>query len=64
MSGWRSRNQPCEPPQVLSDGCQNKHIQGAAGATQASELVALSPDLLMAPTRAAPKAVAVDYQSS
>src|SRR5882672_3270822 len=34
MSGWRSRNQRCEPPQVLGDGRQNKLILRAAWATQ------------------------------
>ena len=34
LSGWRSRNQRCEPPQVLSDGGQNKLILGASWTTQ------------------------------
>ena len=34
LSGWRSRNQRCEPPQVLGDGRQNKLILRAAWATQ------------------------------
>ena len=34
MSGWRSRNQRGEPPQVLSDGSKNKLILGASWATQ------------------------------
>src|SRR3977135_1695202 len=34
MSGWWSRNQRCEPPQVLGDGSQNKLILGASWATQ------------------------------
>ena len=32
--GWRPSDQRCEPPQVLSDGGQNKLILGASGATQ------------------------------
>jgi len=34
MSGGRSRNQRCEPPQVLGDGSQNKLILSASWATQ------------------------------
>ena len=34
LSGWRSRNQRCEPAQVLSDGGQNKLILGASWTTQ------------------------------
>ena len=34
LSGWRSRNQRCEPAQVLSDGGQNKLIPGAWWTTQ------------------------------
>jgi hypothetical protein len=34
MSGWRSGNQRCKSPQVLSDGGQNKLILGASWATQ------------------------------
>jgi hypothetical protein len=34
MSGWRSRDQRCEPPQVLSDGGENKLILGASRAAQ------------------------------
>jgi hypothetical protein len=34
MGGWRSRNQRCEPSQVLSDSGQNKLILGASRATQ------------------------------
>jgi hypothetical protein len=30
---WRSRNQRCEPPQVLGDGSQNELILGASRAT-------------------------------
>jgi hypothetical protein len=31
---WRSRDQRCEPPQVLGDGGENKLIQGTLRATQ------------------------------
>ena len=34
LSGWRPRDQRCEPPQVLSDGGQNKLILGASWTTQ------------------------------
>jgi hypothetical protein len=34
LSGWRSRDQRCEPPQVLGDGGQNKLILGTSRATQ------------------------------
>ena len=34
LSGWRSRNQRCEPSQVLGDGSQNKFILGASWTTQ------------------------------
>ena len=34
MSGWWSRNQRCDPPQVLGDGGQNKPILGASRAAQ------------------------------
>ena len=34
LSGRRSRNERCEPPQVLSDGGQNKLILGASWTTQ------------------------------
>ena len=34
LSGRRSRNQRCEPSQVLSDGGQNKLVLGASRATQ------------------------------
>jgi hypothetical protein len=34
MSRWRPRDQGCEPPQVLSDGGQNKLILGASWTTQ------------------------------
>jgi hypothetical protein len=34
MSGWRSRSQRCEPPQILRDGSQNKLILGASRATK------------------------------
>ena len=34
LSGWRSRNQRCEPPQVLSNGGQNELILGASWATK------------------------------
>ena len=32
--GWRSRDQRCESPQVLSDGGQNKFILGTSWAAQ------------------------------
>jgi hypothetical protein len=35
MSGWWSRNQRCEPPQILGDGRQNKFVLGTSRATQA-----------------------------
>ena len=62
-SGWRSRNQRCEPSQVLSDGGQNKLILGASWTTQSKpaelqdalqvrephlDLLALTPRLLEA----------------
>ena len=34
MSGWRSRNQRCEPSQVLGDGGQYELILGASWTTQ------------------------------
>jgi hypothetical protein len=34
MSGWWSRNRRCGPPQVLSDGGQNKLVLSASWATQ------------------------------
>jgi hypothetical protein len=34
MSGWRSRNQRCEPPQVLGDGSQNELVLCASWSTQ------------------------------
>ncbi len=34
MSGWRSRDQRCEPSQVLGDSGQNKLILGASWTTQ------------------------------
>ena len=34
LSGGRSRNQRCEPPQVLGDGSQNELILGASWTTQ------------------------------
>ncbi|MET4035861.1 hypothetical protein ABIB94_007558 [Bradyrhizobium sp. JR7.2] len=34
MSGWWSRNQRREPPQILSDGSQNKLVLGAPWAAQ------------------------------
>src|SRR5450756_1115000 len=34
LSGWRSRNQRCEPPQVLGDGRQDKLVLGASWTTQ------------------------------
>jgi hypothetical protein len=34
LSGWRSRNQRCEPPQVLGDGSQNKFVLGTSWTTQ------------------------------
>ena len=33
-SGWWSRNQRCEPPQVLGDGSQNELILGASWTAQ------------------------------
>ena len=61
LSGRRSRNERCEPPQVLSDGGQNKLILGASWTTQSKsaelqdalqvrkphlDLLALAPRLL------------------
>jgi hypothetical protein len=34
LSGGRSRNQRCEPPQVLSNGGQNKLVLSASWTTQ------------------------------
>ena len=34
LRGWRSRNQRCEPSQVLSDSGQNKLILGTSRAAQ------------------------------
>src|SRR3954470_17676666 len=34
LDWWRSRDQRCEPPQVLSDSGQNKLILGASWTTQ------------------------------
>ena len=34
LSGWRSRNQRCEPPQVLSNGGQNKLVLSTSWTTQ------------------------------
>jgi hypothetical protein len=34
LSGWRSRNQRYEPPQVLSNGGQNKLVLSASWTTQ------------------------------
>jgi hypothetical protein len=34
MSGGRSRNQRCEPPQVLGDGSKDKLVLGTSRATQ------------------------------
>jgi len=34
LSGWRSRNQRCEPPQVLSNGSQNKLVLSTLWTTQ------------------------------
>ena len=34
LSGWRSRNQRCEPPQVLSNGGQNKFVLSTSWTTQ------------------------------
>jgi hypothetical protein len=34
LTGWRSRNQRCEPAQVLSDSGQNKLILGGSWTTQ------------------------------
>jgi hypothetical protein len=34
LSGWRSRDQRCEPPQVLGDGGQNKFILSTSWTTQ------------------------------
>ena len=34
LSGWRSRNQGCEPPEVLGDGSQNKFVLGASWTTK------------------------------
>ena len=34
LSGWRSRNQRCEPAQVLSDGGKNELILGTSRAAQ------------------------------
>jgi hypothetical protein len=32
--GWRSRNQRCEPPQVLGDGSKDKLVLGTSRSTQ------------------------------
>ena len=34
MSGWRSRNQRREPPQVLGDGSKDKLVLGTSRSTQ------------------------------
>src|SRR5438477_1494567 len=34
MSGWRSRNQRREPPQVLGDGSKDKFVLGTSRSTQ------------------------------
>ena len=34
LSGWRSRNQQCEPSQILGDSGQNELILGASWASQ------------------------------
>jgi hypothetical protein len=34
MGGWWSRNQRCEPPQVLGDGSKDKLILGTSRSTQ------------------------------
>ena len=34
LSGWRSRNQQCEPSQILGDSGQNELILGASWAAQ------------------------------
>ena len=34
LSGWWSRGQRCEPPEVLGDGGQNKLILGTSRSTQ------------------------------
>ena len=63
LSGWRSRNQRCEPPQVLSNGGQNKLVLSTSWTTQSKptelqdalqvrephlDLLALTPRLLEA----------------
>ncbi len=64
LSGWRSRNQRSEPPQVLSNGGQNKLILSASWTTQSKpaelqdalqvrephlDLLALTPRLSRSP---------------
>jgi hypothetical protein len=34
LIGWRSRNQRCKPPQVLSNGSQNKLVLSTSWTTQ------------------------------
>src|SRR4030095_4494771 len=63
LSGGRSRNQRCEPPQVLSNGGQNKFVLSTSWTTQSKptelqdalqvrephlDLLALAPRLLEA----------------
>jgi hypothetical protein len=63
LSGWRSRGQRCEPPEVLGDGSENKLVLGASRASQSKptkpqdalkvcephlDLLALAPRLLEA----------------